>query len=309
MTAAFPLIGHGAQSERFQKARASGRLHHGWIFQGPSGIGKSVFARRIAGLMLGAASVDAPEDDKVMQLILSGGHPDLKWITRGLNEKGKLRQDIAVDQIREMNQFFSLRPALSGWRVGVIDSLDEMNVSGMNALLKTLEEPPANALLILISHATQPILPTIRSRCQVLRLYPLSEDDTRTVLSGHDLNMDLALDLAPGRPGYGIELSKTSGAKAVQAARALLRNVRKPASGVLSAALTSTLADDGSLQAFSDTLMSWVAEKADGEPELSHTWLAMHQVRATARDLNLTPIQTATKLFSVLQDGVKTVSA
>jgi DNA polymerase-3 subunit delta' len=121
--------------------------------------------------------------------------------------------------------------------------------------------------------------------------------------------MDLALDLAPGRPGYGIELSKTSGAKAVQAARALLRNVPKPASGVLSAALTSTLADDGSLQAFSDTLMSWVAEKADGEPELSHTWLAMHQVRATARDLNLTPIQTATKLFSVLQDGVKTVSA
>ena len=183
MNAAFPLIGHTEPEKRFLLAKESGRLHHGWIFQGPSGIGKSIFAHRIAGLMLGAAAPDAPVDDKIMQLVLSGGHPDLKWVERGLNEKGKLRQDITVDQIRDLNHFFALRPALAGWRIGVIDALDEMNVSGMNALLKTLEEPPNNALLILISHGSQPILPTIRSRCQVLRLYPLSEDDTKTVLN------------------------------------------------------------------------------------------------------------------------------
>ncbi|MEL6665915.1 MAG: AAA family ATPase [Pseudomonadota bacterium] len=309
MTAAFPLQGHGAQEDRFLAARASGRLHHGWIFQGPSGIGKSIFARRIAGLMLGAESPDASSDDKTMQLVLSGGHPDLKWVERGLNEKGKLRQDITVEQIRELNQFFTLRPAMAGWRVGVIDALDEMNVSGMNALLKTLEEPPNNALLILISHSTQPILPTIRSRCQVLHLYPLSDEHTKTVLSSQEGNSDLAMDLAPGRPGYGIELSQTAGAKAVQSARALLRNVRKPSGGVVSAALTSVLVDEGSLNAFTDTLLTWVAEKADADPELSQTWLRMHQVRATAGELNLTPLQTATKLFSVLQDGVKAVSA
>lgn len=309
MSAAFPLYGHSTQEERFLAARASGRLHHGWIFQGPSGIGKSIFARRIAGLMLGAAAPDAGADDKTMQLVLSGGHPDLKWVQRGLNEKGKLRQDITVEQIRELNQFFTLRPAMAGWRVGVIDALDEMNVSGMNALLKTLEEPPNNALLILVSHSTQPILPTIRSRCQVLRLYPLSEEDTKAVLSSHDGSPDLAMDLAPGRPGYGLELSQTAGAKAVQSARALLRNVRKPSGGVVSAALTSVLVDEGSLNAFTDTLLSWVAEKADTDPELSQTWLKMHQVRATADELNLTPLQTATKLFSVLQDGVKAVSA
>ncbi|MEL6692197.1 MAG: AAA family ATPase, partial [Pseudomonadota bacterium] len=241
MSAAFPLEGHGAQEARFLAARASGRLHHGWIFQGPSGIGKSIFARRIAGLMLGADSPAAGVDDKTMQLVLSGGHPDLKWVERGLNEKGKLRQDITVEQIRELNQFFTLRPAMAGWRVGVIDALDEMNVSGMNALLKTLEEPPNNALLILISHSTQPILPTIRSRCQVLRLYPISNEETETVLSAHDGNTDLAMDLAPGRPGYGLELSQTAGAKAVQSARGLLRNVRKPSGGVVSAALTSVL--------------------------------------------------------------------
>ncbi|MEO0449660.1 MAG: AAA family ATPase [Pseudomonadota bacterium] len=309
MTSAFPLSGHDQPQERFMNARASNRLHHSWIFQGPSGIGKSIFAKRIAGLMLGAEHVDAGDDNQTMQLVKSGGHPDLKWVERGLNEKGKVRQDITVEQIRELNQFFSLRPAMAGWRVGVIDALDEMNVSGMNALLKTLEEPPDNALLILISHATQPILPTIRSRCQILRFYPLSEEHTREVLASHEANVDLAMDLAPGRPGYGLALSQTAGAKAVQAARALLRNVRKPSGGVMSAALTATLADEGSLQAFTDTLMGWVAEKADMDPELSQTWLKMHEVRATATELNLTPLQTATKLFSVLQDGVKAVSA
>ncbi|NQY97817.1 MAG: DNA polymerase III subunit delta' [Henriciella sp.] len=309
MTAAFPLIGHQQAETRFLAAKESGRLHHGWIYQGPSGIGKSIFARRIAGLMLGAEATDAPDTDKTMQLILSGGHPDLKWVTRGLNEKGKLRQDITVDQIRELNQFFSLRPALSGWRVGVIDALDEMNVSGMNALLKTLEEPPNNALLILISHGTQPILPTIRSRCQVLRLCPLSEEDTAAVLKKQDGETKLAAELAHGRPGYGLELSRTGGAKAVQTARAMLRNVRKPSGGVVSAALTAAIVDEGSLRAFTDTLMEWVADKSASDAELANTWLKMHDVRATAEEFNLTPLQTATKLFATLQDGMKAVSA
>jgi DNA polymerase-3 subunit delta' len=309
MNAAFPLIGHQQAEARFLAARDSGRLHHGWIYQGPSGIGKSIFARRMAGLMLGAAATDAPETDKTMQLILSGGHPDLKWVERGLNEKGKLRQDITVDQIRELNQFFALRPALSGWRVGVIDALDEMNVSGMNALLKTLEEPPNNALLILISHGTQVILPTIRSRCQVLRLYPLSDEETETVLSQQAGETKLAAELAHGRPGYGLALAQTGGAKAVQTARAMLRNVRKPSGGVVSAALTSAIVDEGALQAFTDTLLDWVSDKAASEAELAQTWLKMHAVRATADEFNLTPLQTATKLFATLQDGVKAVSA
>lgn len=309
MTAAFPLIGHAAPEARFLAAKESGRLHHAWIVQGPSGLGKSIFARRIAGLMLGAAAPDAPATDKTMQLMLSGGHPDLKRVERGLNDKGKLRQDITVDQIRELNHFFSLRPALAGWRVGVIDALDEMNVSGMNALLKRLEEPPRNSLLLLVSHGTQPILPTIRSRCQVLRLYPLNEDDTKAVLSAADCDTDLAFDLAQGRPGYGLDLTQTGGARAVQTARALLRNIRKPAGGVVSAALISAIVDEGSLRAFTDTLLNFVAEKAETDADLAPTWLAMHEVRATADALNLTPLQTATKLFAILQDGVKTVSA
>ncbi|MEM9376169.1 MAG: hypothetical protein AAGA72_08095 [Pseudomonadota bacterium] len=309
MTAAFPLMGHAKAESRFLKARASGRLHHGWILQGPSGIGKSIFAKRMAGLMLGAPRPDAAPDDQTMQLVASGGHPDLKWVRKDINEKGKLRQDITVDQIRDLNQFFTLRPAMAGWRVGVIDALDEMNVSGMNALLKTLEEPPSNALLLLISHATQPLLPTIRSRCQILPFSPLSEAETRAVLADQDVDAHLAAELAPGRPGYGLALAQTAGAKAVQSARALLRNARKPTGSVVASALTSTIVDEGSLQAFSDTLMHWVAEQADAEPDLANVWLHLHQARSEASHLNLTPIQTATKLFAILQDGLKAVSA
>lgn len=309
MSAAFPLMGHAESEARFSAARSSGRLHHGWIFQGPSGIGKSIATRRIAGWMLGADALDASLDDAIMNLIQSGGHPDLKWVTRELNEKGKLRQDITVDQIRDLNHFFSLRPAMSGWRVGVIDSLDEMNISGMNALLKTLEEPPNNALLILISHGSQPILPTIRSRCQILRFYPLSDDDTKAVLEQADCDVSLAAELAQGRPGYGLELAQTGGAKAVQTARALLRNVRKPSGGIVAAALTAAIKDEGALSAFADTLLSWIAEKAADDPDLASTWLSLHEIRATSDELNLTPLQTATKMFATLQDGVKAVSA
>ena len=121
--------------------------------------------------------------------------------------------------------------------------------------------------------------------------------------------MALAAELAHGRPGYGLDLARTGGAKAVQTARTMLRNVRKPTGGVVSAALTSAIVDEGSLRAYTDTLLEWVADKAQSDADLARTWLALHEVRATADELNLTPLQTATKLFATLQDGVKAVSA
>lgn len=308
MTAALPLIGHVAAQDRFLNARRSGRLHHGWIFAGPSGIGKSRFARRLAALMLGAESVDADANDPVMQKILSESHPDLKWIKRELNEKGQLRQDITVDQIRDLNKFFSLRPALAGWRVGVVDALDEMNINGMNAILKTLEEPPENAILLIISHGTKPILPTIRSRCQILRLNKLSDDETRQVLESVNEASTLAAELANGRPGYGLQLQATGGSKAVQAARTLAQSMRKPRPELVSAALSAASVDAGSLAAYTDVLLEWTAAQAETDPSLGQTWLAMHAVRAEAVELNLTHLETAAKLLAVLQDGLKALA-
>lgn len=134
MSAALPMIGHQVPQDRFMAARASGRLHHGWLVRGPSGIGKSLFVKRLAALLLGAESPDAPNTDPVMQKVISGSHPDLKWVKRELNDRGKLKQDISVDQLRDLNAFFALRPALAGWRVGVIDAIDEANRSGTNEI-------------------------------------------------------------------------------------------------------------------------------------------------------------------------------
>jgi len=307
MSAALPMIGHKLAQVRFLAAQQSGRLHHGWILQGPSGVGKALFAKRLAALMLGAETVDAPAEDSVMQKVISGSHPDLKWVARGLNDKGKLRQDITVDQIRDLNKFFALRPALAGWRVGVIDALDETNVSGLNALLKTLEEPPQNAILFLVSHGTKPLLPTIRSRCQVLRLNTLSDDETGQVLSLIGVEDKLVASLAHGRPGYGLALKESGGAAAVQAARTMLSSIRKPESGIFAQALKAASVDSGSLAAYTDTLLAWTAARAEDNPALGRTWLTLHEVRATATELNLTPLQTATKLLAVLQDGVKTL--
>lgn len=308
MTAALAMIGHRDAEARFLAARASGRLHHGWIFQGPSGIGKSLFAKRLAALMLGAGSVDAGGDDPVMQKVLSGSHPDLKWLARGLNDKGQLRQDITVEQVRGLNKFFALRPALAGWRVGVIDALDETNVAGLNALLKTLEEPPSNAVLFLLSHGTKALLPTIRSRCQVLRLSVLSDTDSLQVLEGLQGDAKLAATLARGRPGHGLNLREQGGAGAVQAAQALLRSIRKPQSEIVAQALKAAATDGAALAAFTETLLDWTAQRAGEQPGLGQTWLALHRVRAGAAELNLTPLQTATKLLTVLQDGLRTVA-
>lgn len=305
MSAALPLIGHEVQEDRFLAARDSGRLHHGWLIGGPSGIGKARFVQRLAAMMLGAESPTASDTDPVIQKVLSGSHPDLKWVKRELNDRGKLKQDISVDQLRELNAFFSLRPALSGWRVGVIDAIDEANRSGTNAILKTLEEPPENAILFLIYHGREPLLPTIRSRCQMLNLSRLTKQQVKDVYGLIGQGDDLAQQLAHGRPGYGLELASTGGGAAASAARALVQTFPKPNPTLVAGSLETAGRDASSLAAFADTVMDWMAERAIDTPKLGATWLSLQKARANATELNLTEAQQAAKLFAIANDGLK----
>ena len=116
--------------------------------------------------------------------VASGGHADLKVIERGWTDekKTKLRSEILVDEVRGVGTFLSLTPAEGGWRVVIVDSADEMNRSGANAILKVLEEPPRRALLLLISHSPGRLLPTIRSRCRRLLVKPLPETTVISLL-------------------------------------------------------------------------------------------------------------------------------
>jgi len=309
---AWPLIGHRDAEQQFAEALHSGRMHHGWLVEGPSGIGKSLLAKRMAARTLGAKSTGdglaVSTDDPVVQKILADGHPDYRWIDRRPDDKGKIKQDIPVDAIRELNHFFSLKPALGGWRVGVIDSLDELNASGANALLKTLEEPPDRCLIVLVSHNSRPVLPTIRSRCRLLRLNVLKEEDTETVLrqiAENDAIDPAARDLANGRPGRGAQLATASGLAALNATRNYLRSLPRPADSALTDALARGGADLTAFEAMADTILRWLEQKTDQQPSLSNVWLSCSGLLADARELNMDSGQAAAKLVATLQNGLK----
>ncbi len=307
MSAAWPLIGHERAERAFLDAYAQGRLHHGWLISGPSGIGKTRLAKRLAAFLLGArgpkeALLDAPASDPVVQKLEADAHPDLRWVTRRPDEKGKVKQDIPVDDIRMLNAFFGYRPALGGWRVGVIDALDELNRAGANALLKTLEEPPTQSVVILVTHGARPVLPTIRSRCRMLALRRLSDGETKDVLERVGAPQpELAATLARGRPGLGLRLAEPSGVAALSAAKGFLSGLPRPRDAVLIEALKSGGADQLAFDAFVGEALAWLADKAVETPRLSSAWIETAALAADARALNIEPAQAIAKLTAQLQ--------
>ena len=304
---AWPLLGHRAAEAQFIEAARSKHLHHGWLIEGPSGIGKSRLAKRMASYMLGANmtsgdGLNANSDDPVIQKIAAESHPDLRWLSRRPDEKGKVKQDIPVDEVRSLNQFFALKSGLGGWRVGVIDSLDELNNNGANALLKTLEEPPENCLLVLISHGTRAVLPTIRSRCRTLRVRTLSDEETLSALKGAGVeDARAAAKLARGRPGLGIKLSTPNSLAAASAIRSYLRALPRPSDTLMAQVIRTAGTDATSFEAFSGEILDWLQNASVSEPRFSQQWLHTSRTISESRALNMDMTQTAAKLVAGLQ--------
>src|SRR5262245_60289022 len=184
------FFGHGGAEQVLLEAYRSGRFPHAWLIGGPPGIGKATLAYRMARFVLAhpdarapevrsATSLAMPEDDRTVRRIAAQGHPDLLVLERVVNEKtGKLYTVIRVDDVRRTVPFFGSTAGEGGWRIAIVDTADELQYpQAANALLKILEEPPPNALLLLISHAPARLLPTIRSRCRRLILRPLAQAD------------------------------------------------------------------------------------------------------------------------------------
>lgn len=185
------IYGNALAHETFLAAIESGALHHAWILAGPQGVGKAAFAMRAARYLLaggGPRDFSIPAGDPTQQLIAAGAHPDLKLLERLPKDEKKpeqgLSRSIRVDQVRALDHFLGVKPTYSDRRVVVVDTADDLERPGAsNALLKNLEEPPAGTVFLLVSNAPGRLLPTIRSRCRVLRFDRLDDADMRAALA------------------------------------------------------------------------------------------------------------------------------
>jgi DNA polymerase III subunit delta' len=214
------MIGHYDPETAFIDGWQSGRLHHAWLLAGPRGIGKASFAERVARFLVthGAPeadrriALDDPGDPVADRLFAAGNHPEFLRMMRVTKDKSKeLARNITIDQVRQMIRKMHLSLSLGQWRVILIDAVDDMESDAANALLKTLEEPPAKTLFLLISHSPGRLLPTIRSRCRTLRFQPVSNDIMTSWL--HELRpmMEIAdvraiAGAAGGVPGKALAL-------------------------------------------------------------------------------------------------------
>lgn len=178
------LTGHKEITDFLCQAYQKGRMHHALLFEGPQGVGKATLAFHLAGHLLSYRDHSSAPDTlatpdftkPIWRQIAGGMHPAVLHISRPFDHKtGKFRTGIPVEEIRRVTHFLTRTSSDNAWRIVIVDPADDMNRNAANALLKTLEEPPARALFILISHSSGRLLPTIRSRCQSIQFKPLPD--------------------------------------------------------------------------------------------------------------------------------------
>lgn len=233
------LFGHDPAEQKFIADFESGKLHHAYLITGPKGIGKATFAYRMARYVLAHGALKAqsaeqgpslfgdalpaapakPEramdaESPLFRRIATGSHTDLLSLAPAYDaKKGAEKASISIEESRKVPGFLSMTPAEGDWRVVIIDAVDQLTNQAANALLKILEEPPQNALLLLVCHEPGSILPTIKSRCRQFSLQPPDrqafEHTLQTVAPSIDVTDYPALyALSYGSPGLAITLTK-----------------------------------------------------------------------------------------------------
>ena len=221
------LFGHKDAVAEILASLGNDRMHHAWLLTGPRGVGKATLAWAMARILLARTSGEAEKNVSApTDLDMSADHPVARRVA-ALSDPGcllirrtwdsdrkRLKNWITVDEIRRLNRFLGLTATDGGCRVVIVDAADDMNLSAANALLKLLEEPPGNTVLILASHQPARLLPTIRSRCRIMRLRELDETDMDLALSEAGIAAESASGLhalAHGSVGEAVRLMNEGG--------------------------------------------------------------------------------------------------
>ncbi|MBX5180139.1 DNA polymerase III subunit delta' [Rhizobium lentis] len=219
------LFGHEEAESFLAQSYRSGKGHHAILIEGPEGIGKATLAFRFANHVLSHPDPDAaPEKigdpdpaSAVSRQIASGASHNLLHLARPVDEKtGRVKSAITVDEVRRAGKFFSQTSGTGNWRIVIIDPADDMNRNAANAILKILEEPPKRALFLVLSHAPGRLLPTIRSRCQPLKLAPLPDEALVAALAHLGIAGEgSVLSSAKGSVGEALKLLNYGGSEII----------------------------------------------------------------------------------------------
>lgn len=324
------LFGHGNAEAALLAAYRSRRVPHAFLIVGPKGIGKATLAYRLARFVLANPDPAAPEVEAAVSLALDPNHPvarrvaaqaqpDLLVLERTVNEKSVLRQQIAVEDVRRTISFFGSTAGEGGWRIAIVDSVDELNRFGANALLKVLEEPPERALLVLVSHSAARVPPTLRSRCRTVMLRPLVESDVAAALAAatggaaDDPAINAAATAADGSVARALAFLDEDALALRQQALASLERLpalRNEALHALGDALAGT--DPQPLAAMLDTVNGWLSQRLDRErgnlnrvARLAEAWERINRATREAAEYNLERKPLIFSIFGLLAEATR----
>jgi len=313
------LFGHDGAEREFLAVYRSGRIPHAWLIGGEPGIGKATLAYRIARFVLAhpepsripaATSLALDPAHPTVRRIAVNAHTDLLALERTPGDNGKMRTIITVEQVRRLTTFLGSTAGEGGWRVCIVDSADELKYpEGSNALLKMLEEPPARALFLLVSHAPGRLLPTIRSRCRRLALKPLGQGDVARAAA-----IALGIDAADPTVEKVAAAARGSVSRAIALAGGPMLALREKVA-VLLAALPATdpLAlhalgdqldrDRGLLDVFVGAVRDWLSARLDAESHnlmrLARTADLWDRLNRSARDVETYNLERKPLVFTI----------
>lgn len=262
------LLGHDQAWNDWRKALASERMHHAWLLTGRRGVGKASFALAAARELVGAGPDAANHPD--IHVLTYGPKDDKEDRKRADGKPYELARSIRIAQIRGMQQRLNTRPTLGERRAIIIDPSDDLERNAANALLKSLEEPPTGTYFLLVAHSPARLLPTIRSRCRILRFPVVPDAEMDRLLreispEADQATRDAAIAAAGGSPGAARSFVDMDLGKIAQAMRSIADEGDRDFSlrGKL-AGLIGARPDRDRLQAVLELARSVVAERVDG---------------------------------------------